>query len=97
MTVFHFLTSATSCDLSASGVTRAGATGSVPRLAKRSTTFGSLTAIWSALTSLSDTSLGRPLGAHMACHADTSKPGMALLSSVGRSGTDETLNLVVTA
>ena len=31
------------------------------------------------------------------CHADTSKPGIAPLSSVGKSGTDETLNFVVTA
>src|SRR5262245_58048207 len=97
MTVSHRFTSLARCDLRASGVARAGDTGSVPRLAKRSTTFGSLSADCNAATSLSLTSLGKPLGAHMACHADTSKPGIAPLSNVGRSGTDETRAFVVTA
>src|SRR5215470_19500156 len=97
MTAPHLVTSAARCDLSASGVARAGATGSVPRLAKRSITFGSLSAVCSAATNLSDTSFGRPFGAHMACQAETSKPGMAVLSSVGNCGTDGTLDFVVTA
>jgi hypothetical protein len=50
-----------------------------------------------AETSLSDTSFGRPFGAHIACHAETSKPGKAPLSSVGNSGSDETFCFVVTA
>src|SRR6478736_9446363 len=97
MTVYHRLTSATRCVLRASGVVRAAATGSVPRSANRSITFEYLVAVCSAATSFSETSLGKPLGAHLACHADTSKPGIAPLSSVGKSGTDETLNFVVTA
>jgi hypothetical protein len=46
---------------------------------------------------LSVTSFGNPFGAHIACHAEASKPFTAPASSGGRSGNDETLDLVVTA
>src|SRR4051794_39959676 len=96
MTVPHRCTSVARYDFSAAGVARLCSTGAVPKLAKRSITFASLRAVWRARPSLSDASLGKPFGAHIACHADTSKPGSALLSSVGRSGSGDTLDLVVT-
>ena len=97
MTPSQRFTSASRCGFSASGVASASITGSVPRPLKRSTTLGSFNAALSAATSLSDTSFCRPFGAHSACHAETSKPGTAPPSSVGRSGTDGTFALVVTA
>src|SRR4051794_40917487 len=97
MTVPHRCTSAVRYDFRAAGVARLCSTGAVPRLAKRSITFASFRAAWRDAPSLSDASLGKPFGAHIACHAETSKPGSAPPSSVGSSGNDETLDLVVTA
>src|SRR4051812_41097342 len=97
MTAPHRGTSAARCALSAAGVAISACTGSVPRLAKRSITLGSFNAVWSAATSLSVISFGRPFGAHKACHAETSNPLTAPASSVGRSGKDDTLDFVVTA
>ena len=60
---FHFTISDWSCWFKAAGVACSWDTGSVPRSAKRSTTFGSLSAAWRAVVSLSTTGCGVPLGA----------------------------------
>src|SRR5712692_9863736 len=92
----HFSISALRCVRRASGVARFSATGSVPSSANRDFTLASFSATCSALTSLSITGLGVPLGAYRPCHPDTSKLGSPASFIVGTSGSDGTRVLLVT-
>src|SRR5262245_56040288 len=97
ITAPHFATSDSSWALKAAGVACSWPTGTVARPAKRSITLASFTASCNAGTSLSSASLGSPLGAQSACHADTSKPLTPDSSSVGSSASRGMRALVVAA
>src|SRR5262249_2047747 len=93
----HLATSAVRCAIRAAGVASSMATGSAPSVARRSITLGSLRAACRAVFSFAATSVGRPLGAHMACQAVTSKTLRPDSARVGRSGRQASRVRVVAA